>query len=82
MHVVDLDDLKWRQQIKLNSNKIFFFTEWFHKQNEFKTEFESIEVNQINKYLCKFYVSVTRKENSFYNLKTVCCRFERLSTTI
>ena len=24
LHVVDLDDLKWRQQIKLNSSKIFF----------------------------------------------------------
>ena len=24
----------------------------------------------MNKCLCKFYVSVTRKENSFYNLKT------------
>ena len=24
----------------------------------------------MNKCLCKFYVSVTRKENGFYNLKT------------
>ena len=24
----------------------------------------------MNKSLCKFYVSVARKENSFYNLKT------------
>ena len=26
-----------------------------------------MEVNKINKCLCKFYVSVTRKEKSFYN---------------
>ena len=29
-----------------------------------------MEVNKMNKCLSKFYVSVTRKENSFYNLKT------------
>ena len=46
-----------------------------YKQNEFKTEFESMEVNKMNKCLCKFYVSVTRKDNSFYNLKTSLLSF-------
>ena len=34
--------------------------------NEFKTEFESMEVNESNKCLPKFNVSVTRKDGSFY----------------
>ena len=71
MHVVDVHDLKWRQQIKLNFEQDFLYlTEWLHKQNEFNTEFESMEVKKMKKCLSKFYVSVTRKENSFYNLKT------------
>ena len=38
--------------------------------NEFKTEFEGMEVNKMDKCLYKFYVSVRRKYDSFYNLKT------------
>ena len=30
------------------------------------TEFESIKVNEMNKCLSKFYVSVRRKDGSFY----------------
>ena len=56
---------------KLNSRKIFFIEQNdFHQQNEFETEFESMEVNEMNKCLSKFYVSVRRKDGSFYNLKT------------
>ena len=43
-----------------------YLTEWFHKQNELKTEFESKEVNKMYKCLCKFDVSVRRKEAIFY----------------
>ena len=42
----------------------------FHQQNEFKIEFEGMEVNEMNKCLCKFYVSVRRKDGTFCNLKT------------
>ena len=73
-NVVDVDGFKRKQQIKLslNSRKIFFIQQNdFHQQNEFKTEFESMEVNEINKCLSKFYVSVTRKDGSFFNLKII-----------
>ena len=54
------------QLIKLNWRKIFFIViESFHQQNEFKTEFESMEVNEMNKCLSKFYISVRRKDGSF-----------------
>ena len=43
-------------------------TEWFYQQNEFKTEFESIEVNEMNKCLSKFYVSVRRKDFVSWNI--------------
>ena len=31
--------------------KVSLFSAWFYQQNEFKTEFESMEVNETNKYL-------------------------------
>ena len=40
-------------------------TVWFHQQNKFKTQFEHMEVNEMNKCLSKgFYVSVRRKKTS------------------
>ena len=42
----------------------------FTNKNEFKTEFESMKVNELNKCLSKFYVSVKKRGGSFYNLKT------------
>ena len=53
-----------------NCNKICImlclFTEWFQQQNQFTTEFENMEVNEMNKCLSKFYVFARRKDSSFY----------------
>ena len=38
----------------------------FTNKTKIKTEFESMVVNEMNKCLSKFYVSVTRKDSSFY----------------
>ena len=38
----------------------------FTNKTKIKTEFESMEVNEMNKCLSKFYLSVTRKDSSFY----------------
>ena len=35
-------------------------------KSEIKTEFESLEVNEMNKCLSQFYVSVRGKDSSFY----------------
>ena len=43
-----------------------YLTEWFQQQTEFTTEFEAMEVNEMNKCLSKFYVSVRRKDGIFY----------------
>lgn len=43
--------------------------EWFQQQNEFTTEFESMEVLQMNKCLWKSYVSVRRKDTNFTKKK-------------
>ena len=52
---------------KLNSPKMFFVQQnGFTNKTKIKTEFESMEVNEMNKCLSKFYVSVTRKDSSFY----------------
>ena len=36
------------------------------QQTEFTTEFEAMEVNEINKCLSEFYVPVRRKDGTFY----------------
>ena len=52
---------------KLNSPKMFFVQQnGFTNKTKIKTEFESMVVNEMNKCLSKFYVSVTRKDSSFY----------------
>ena len=40
--------------------------EWFFQQNEFKTEFENMEIVEINMCLSKFYTTVRRKDGSYY----------------
>ena len=56
--------------LSLNQNKFsqhfIYQTEWFQQQTEFTTEFEAMEVNEMNKCLSKFYVSVRRKDGTFY----------------
>ncbi|XP_044172020.1 uncharacterized protein KIAA1958-like, partial [Acropora millepora] len=42
------------------------FKEWFAQQKEFKTEFESMEVEEMNNCLSKFYLSARRKDGSYY----------------
>ena len=37
--------ITWKQQIKFAQN-LLYLTEWFHQQNEFKPEFERMEVNE------------------------------------
>ena len=48
------------------SQHFIYLTEWFQQQTEFTTDFEEMEVNEMNKYLSKFYVSVRRKDETFY----------------
>ena len=50
--------------------RFYLFNSMISQTNEFKTEFESMEVNNMDKCLFRFYVSVRRKYDSFYNLKT------------
>ena len=54
----------------------FSFIEWFEQQTEFTTEFESMDIDEMNKCLSKFYVSARKKDGSYYK-KTA----RRLSTT-
>ena len=48
------------------SQHFIYLTEWFQQQTEFTAEFEAMEVNEMNKCLSKFYVSVRRKDGTFY----------------
>ena len=50
----------------MNNLSFIYQTEWFQQQTEFTTEFEAMEVNEMNKCLWKFYVSVRRKDGTFY----------------
>ena len=43
----------------------FYLTEWFNQQNEFKTKFEGMKVNEMTKCLSKFYILVRRKKWQF-----------------
>ena len=59
--------MKTTNEVKF-AQDFHYLTERFHQHNEFKTEFESMEVNEKNKCLSKFYVLVRRKDGSFHNL--------------
>ena len=49
-----------------NFCEIFCFTEWFQQQQEFINEIGNMEVDEINKCLAKFYVSVRKTDGSYY----------------
>ena len=48
------------EQPRKYSSSNLFQTEWFAQQKEFKTKFESMEVEEMNKCLSKFYFSARR----------------------
>jgi len=50
-----------------NFCEIFCSTEWFQQQQEFTNEIENMEVNDLNKRLAKFYVSMRKTDGSYYN---------------
>ena len=71
--------ITWKQQIKFAQN-FLYLREWFHQQNEFKTEFERIEVNKMKKRSLRF--TFLWEEMVVLKRKLVCCQFEQLSTPI
>ena len=48
------------------SQHFIYLTEWFQQQTEFITGCETMEVNEMTKCLSEFYVSVRRKDGTFY----------------
>ena len=52
----------------------------FTNKTKLKTEFESMEVNEMNKYLS--FMFRWQEKTAVFIRKLVCCRFKRLSTTI
>ena len=49
----------------------YFFTEWFQIQREFATPFEKMSPPELNKCLEKFYLSARKRDDSFYNKKSL-----------
>ena len=49
-----------------NLCEIFFSTEWLQQRQEFTNEIENMEVDELNKCLAKFYVSVRKTDGSHY----------------
>ena len=49
-----------------NFCEIFFSTEWLQQRQEFTNEIENMEVDELNKCLTKFYVSVRKTDGSHY----------------
>ena len=49
-----------------NLSEIFCCTEWFQQEQEFTNEIENMEVNELNKCLAKFYVSVRKTDGNYY----------------
>ena len=49
-----------------NFREILCSTEWFQQQQEFTNEIENKEVDELNKCLPKFYVSVRKIDSSYY----------------
>ena len=45
---------------------VFCSTEWFQKQQEFTNAIENLKVDELNKCLAKFYVSVRKTGGSYY----------------
>ena len=44
------------------------FVDWFAQQNEFFTEIEEMEKEELNKCLRKFYMSARKQDGSYYNI--------------
>jgi len=51
-----------KSKILLNFRNTFFY---LTEQTELTTDFEIMEVNEMNKCLSKFYVSVSRKDGTY-----------------
>ena len=49
-----------------NFCEIICSTEWFQQPQEFTNEIENMEVDELNKCLAKFYVSVRKTDGSYY----------------
>ena len=49
-----------------NFCETFCSTEWFQQQQEFRNDIENMEVDELNKCLAKFYVSVRKTDGSYY----------------
>ena len=66
---VSVNQKKYRfntEQPRKYSSSNLFQTEWFAQRKEFKTEFESMEVEEMNNCLSKFYLSARRNDGSYY----------------
>ena len=64
--LVEMLPMSMRSKHQLKLRKIIFYsTEWFQQQTQFTTEFENMEVEEMNKCLSKFYLSVRKQDGSF-----------------
>ena len=90
---VSLNQQKYRfntEQPRKYSSSNLFQTEWFAQQKEFKTEFESMEVEEMNNCPSKFYLSARRKDGSYYkkiirtslSYRNTCCSWLLLSRRV
>ena len=57
-----------------NFCEILCSTEWFQQQQEFTNEIENMEVDELNKCLPKFYVSVRKIDSSLLSITAVLDR--------
>ena len=48
-----------------------FFVDWFFQQDEFTTDIEEMNKEELNKCLRKFYMSARKKDGGFYNRATL-----------
>ena len=59
---------------------MFCSTEWFQQQQESTNETENMEVDELNKCLAKFYVSLGKTDDSYYkktNLLSIRAALDR-----
>ena len=48
-----------------------FFVDWFSQQEEFTTDIEEMNKEELNKCLRKFYMSARKKDGGYYNKATL-----------
>ena len=48
-----------------------FFVDWFSQQEEFNTDIEEVNKEELNKCLRKFYMSARKKDGGYYNKATL-----------